>query len=150
MAWPRQVPSLPCPSFPFVHICLAPPRSTSSRGRAALHRDTHLHLLFVRTVPALPSPPARNSPLTPVRGTGCLCPPPLSTEVQVPWQSALGIPDNDCVSFHVIKLSTLERKRCGFVPITKTNKQGLIFITGQGYSASVFWNSSKLLKKVYS
>lgn len=144
--WPRQVPFLHCPLFPLVHICLAPPLGSSmSFGvRSALCRGARLRLPFVMTIPVLPSSPAsvdvptRKSSLKPILGISWLRSPPLSTELQVLWQSSLGILDNECVSCHVIELSTLERKRCGFVPITKTNKQGLIFITGQGYSTSVF------------
>lgn len=128
--FPLPVPSAPCEVRSALQspVCNDTPSVSSSKSRCAV----------TETFPETSS------------GISWLCSPPLTTELRVSWQSSLGILDNECVSCHVIKSSTWERKRCGFVPITKTNKQGLIFITGQGYSTSVFWNSNKLLKKVYS
>lgn len=74
--------------------------------RTALHRGACL--LFAMTIPVplssgcaiIETFPETNS------GISWLCSPPLTTELRVSWQSSLGILDNECVSCHVIKLST--------------------------------------------
>jgi len=101
---------------------------STSFGIRTLRRGACLHLLFVMPIPVLPSSPeeedlpARKPSLKAILGISWLCPPPLSGELQVSWRSSLGTLDNECVPCHVIELTTLERKRCGFCSHYK-NKQ---------------------------